>query len=172
MEEIPKLTELERLMLMNQYRILASLDESNSYQHTQYADILQRGHVGLYGDMFDSLSEGSSEEDLNEVDDILTMFNFIDNALEALAPEQRQQLDLKKLSFSGFDGNHDKHYSIARFLIEKMDRFQEYAGQQLNSHTSSSLPKYRKMLSVFNKAREGHFGSDLTLEDLQKIAAA
>ena len=53
-----------------------------------------------------------------------------------------------------------------------MDRFQEYVGRPLNSHTSSSLPKYRKMLTVFNEAREGRFGIVHTFENLQQIAAA
>lgn len=170
MEEIPKLNEVERLMLLNQYRILAALDESRSREYTQYADVLQKGHAGFYGDMFDTLSEGTSENDLNESNDILTMFNFIDNAVATLAPAQRELLDLQQLNFAGFDGNRDKHYAITEFMIEKMDRFEEYKGRRLNSHTSSSLPKYRKMLVVFNEARKGQFGKDLSFEDLKNIA--
>lgn len=172
MEQIPNLSEVERLLLSNQFRIRAAIEPDNSEQLTQYADILQAGHVGLYGHMFDTLSAGTSEQDLEEMDAIVTMFNFIDNALAELTPEQKAKLDLNRLRFEGFDANAGKHHSLLKFMMEKMDSFSELDGRNINSHTSSSLPRYLRMVAVYEPLRRESSGPTLSFEDLQKIAAA
>ena len=50
------------------------------------------------------------------------------------------------LTFDGFDGNNDRHYGLASFLVQDMGRFEEFKGRPLNSHSQSSMPKYRNML--------------------------
>jgi len=50
------------------------------------------------------------------------------------------------LTFDGFDGNNDRHSGLASFLVQDMGRSEEFKGRPLNSHSQSSLPKYRNMV--------------------------
>ena len=54
--------------------------------------------------------------------------------------------------FEGFDGNNDKHYFNAETIINDLNRFDEFKDIDLNSHSSVSLPFYRKMKSIFDRA--------------------
>lgn len=163
------MTPAERQSLVNQFRILALLDEDNRASHEVNAQILEDGHAGLYSHVFAHLSDSSSAEVGAETHNILTMFRAIENGAAALPAHEREQLDMDELTFSGFDGNNDDHFSFATFIIEKMGLYQELRAADLNSHSSSSLPKYRGMLAVFN-ARSA--GRTLTFEQLQQLAVA
>jgi uncharacterized protein YfbU (UPF0304 family) len=166
--DTPKLSPTERLILANQYKILAQTEaegmDTSTYENK--AEILLRGYTGLYHMVFDSLSEEEPESVTDEVHDILSMFQTIEGATSSLSDEQKQQLNMSKLTFSGFDGNNDDHYHQTRFMINNLDYY-EGLGYDINSHTSSSLPRYRRQLAVF-KTLTG----ELSISDLNQIAAA
>src|SRR5690606_37664162 len=96
--------------------------------------------------------------------DILSMWAFIEASVKGLDAADKEALENSvrpfELSFSGFDGNNDPHFGVADFLINTMGRFDDFKGRPLNSHSSASLPKYRRMLSAYNHTlRELNFGS-------------
>ncbi len=73
--------------------------------------------------------------------DILDMWENIEMSYNQLAPDDRQVVEDqagvfgKDVKFRGFDGNRETNYlSTARFLIEKLDRYQHFSGRDLNSH--------------------------------------
>lgn len=162
-----QLTNTERVMLANQYRILAKLnneDEETGY-YTKKAHIIEHGYEWYY-DQILSVHETVPTAISTETMDILMMFRQLDAYVAQLPGDQRATLDLDKLKFDGFDGNNDPHYHFATFIIDKDDRFVERKGTYLNSHTSASIGKYRRMLPVYNERRAvGH----LTLDDLMAI---
>jgi hypothetical protein len=41
-----------------------------------------------------------------------------------------------KLRFEGFDGNHERQFGIATFIVKKLDRFDRFEGRSLNSRFS------------------------------------
>jgi hypothetical protein len=161
-----QLTNTERLMLVNQYRILAKLndeDEETGY-YSKKAEILERGYEWYYDELLSS--EPLPKEVSDETMDILDMFRQLDAYVDQLTEEQRATLDLNKLKFDGFDANNDRHYGFAKFIIEKDDRYDERKEMYLNSHTSASIDKYRRMLPVYNERKAiGH----LTIDDLRAI---
>ncbi|MBM7049609.1 MULTISPECIES: YfbU family protein [Rhizobium] len=89
----------------------------------------------------------------DETAEIMSMWSYIERSVGELPVAEREQLEKDayphSLSFSGFDGNHDPHYSVASFLVKDMGRFEEFKERSLNSHTQSSLPTYRRMLSAY-----------------------
>lgn len=153
-------------MLANQYKILAKLndeDEETGY-YSKKAEILERGYEWYYGELLSS--EPLPKEVSDETMDILDMFRQLDAYVDQLTEEQRATLDLNKLKFDGFDANNDRHYGFAKFIIEKDDRYDERKEMYLNSHTSASIGKYRRMLPIYRERKAlGH----LTLDDLRAI---
>src|ERR1700719_4565191 len=99
-----ELTEVERLILANQYRILALLsppDEKKS--HETSAEIFERGYTQNYKDGFGQVRDWKTlpEEKCKKVIDVLEMFTAIKNAKEDGV--DFSGLDLTSLSFSGFE---------------------------------------------------------------------
>ena len=62
--------------------------------------------------------------------------------------EDQNKLPISR--FPGFDGNHEAEYlSIARFLIEDLDRYQEFRSRYLNAHRPTT-DQYKRMLAIYN----------------------
>jgi uncharacterized protein YfbU (UPF0304 family) len=161
-----KLTKIERAILANQQRILSYLDNGNEENYLFKAQILEEGYEGMYEEAFTGIFDGVSEEICEETFSILNMYRTINNAIQALNPNQIPEQDLEKIKFQGFDANNDKHYYFMKFLVEKADRFDEYRDMYLNSHSLFPLRKYRRMLEVYNQMMSNTY-RDLTAVDLR-----
>lgn len=169
MEE-PKLTHAERVILANQYRILSFVDKQNADTHETNSEILSRGYTGLYSSIFDGFSEEDPKSVTREVEDVLSMFWVLKNSLAQLHPTEKSQLNLAAFEFEGFDGNHDPHHAQARFIVKRLNLFEEVKSHGMNSHSQATLPKYRRMLAVYNQILNSPEG--FTLEGFKRIQAA
>ena len=112
---------------------------------------------------------------VREVVDILDMWSFIELAFSKLDEQQRQKLARDAAPFGenprfhGFDGNNEsEHMSVAMFLVNQLDRFQEFKGRSFNCH-HPSLDTHRHMLAVFEPLRASLAGSSLSVEQLARI---
>ena len=90
-----------------------------------------------------------------EVDDILQMWSVIENAYSRLSEsdqgEVRQGVYPEGIRFAGFDGNAEhKHYAAATFMVEELDRYEEFSSR-LNSHTPLSLEGYRRVFRRYKR---------------------
>ena len=166
-----KLTKTERALIANQNRILALLDESNSDSYLLKAKIAEHGYEGMYHKIFDEIYDGISEETCEETQKILTMYRVINNFIATLSSEVQKELDLNKIKFDGFDMNNDDHYFYMTFLVEEANLYEEHKEAYLNSHSMSSLIRYRRMLPVYNQKIESN-NYQLDLEGLKSIISA
>lgn len=112
---------------------------------------------------------------VREVVDILDMWSFIEYAHAKLSEQERQQLALaakpfgENPRFNGFDGNNEsEHMSVAMFLVNQLDRFQEFKGRSFNCH-HPSLDAHRRMLAVFEPLRTSLADSSLSVDQLARI---
>lgn len=112
---------------------------------------------------------------VREVVDILDMWSFIEYAYEKLNDEERKQLALAAAPFGenprfyGFDGNNEsEHMSVAMFLVNQLERFQEFKGRSFNCH-HPSLDAHRRMLAVFEPLRSSLAGSSLSVGQLERL---
>jgi len=161
------MTQVQRTILINQNRILSKLTNDGSYD--TIADLLDSGYTGQYHRALVS-DEETSEEICRETTDILQMYRVIRNSFAELSEEEQATLEMDKISFQGFD-NHESHYHYACFMIEKLDLWAEYEGQDIDSHSGASIIKYRRMLEIYNR----HYGKpeyDLNREVLQEMIDA
>jgi hypothetical protein len=120
-------------------------------------------------------TEDTSPEIADETASILSMWSYIEQCAERLGPEAKAELEKAaypfKVQFGGFDGNNDPHHSVAHFLIEEMGRFAEFKDRALNSHSSSNLPHYRRMLPLYQEAlrEKGFGGQPLSAEQIAGV---
>jgi len=140
-----KLTIVERMTLMNQFKILAHLENTNEYAN--YIKILQNGYEYEYGEMFQWI-EGMSlpEPDCLFVKDVLEAYGCIQRCGKESGNTSITTHPFYK--FSGFDGNDEGEYlGYARFMIQDQGKWNylEMSGDNLNSHMPT-LDKYRAMV--------------------------
>jgi uncharacterized protein YfbU (UPF0304 family) len=172
MKKEDSLSIIERQILANQFKILSKLSENedDEYQSKNYLmkhDILVNGYTGEYHQVLEVHSEEISIEVCEETSQILNMYRRINYSIEKLTDEEKQNLELDKISFEGFDGNNDDHFGYMNFMIENLDKWQEYKGKYLNSHSIASIRKYRKMLETYKQFGLGI--EDLTTANLQDL---
>jgi uncharacterized protein len=112
---------------------------------------------------------------VKEVVDILDMWSFIERAHRQLTEEQKARLELdsqpfgKDPKFQGFDGNNETEYmGTAMFLVNELERFQEFKGRSFNSHCPT-IDRHRRMLKVFEPIRKNLEYDPMSLDDLTKI---
>jgi len=96
---------------------------------------------------------------VKDVLDILDMWSFIERAYQKLSKDDQKKLEEdahpfgKDPKFTGFDGNNEsEHMNIASFLVNDLERFQEFKGRSLNAHMPT-LDTYHRMISEFEKIR-------------------
>lgn len=159
------LTIVERQILANQFKILSKITDQNE-EYEVKIEILENGYTEQYYEIFEVDTEEIPVEICEETSQILNMFRRINNALDTLSEEEKEDLDLKKLKFEGFDAHNDTHYYYMNFMVKKMHLWREYKSENLNSQSSFSILKYRKMLEYQNYLLEND-QYDLNKEDLK-----
>lgn len=115
---------------------------------------------------------------VKEVVDILDMWSFIEFSYAQLDKDQKDQLEMdadpfgKAPNFRGFDGNNESEYmATAMFLVNELDRFDEFQGRNFNCHRPS-IDMYRRMLKVFEPMRQRSGSNPLSVGDLTSILKA
>jgi uncharacterized protein YfbU (UPF0304 family) len=143
------LSKKDRLLLINQYKILAALDKSEESHYLELIEILERGYSIFYSMIDEWVSEDMPEGEGRFVLEILDLYRAIEDV-------KRSSKDSRVIGhtygvFPGFDGNNESEYlGLCRFLIEKQGKFQEQMQYlQKNDGMNSHMPmvkKYRRML--------------------------
>ena len=166
----------QRVLLHNQYRILARLAESNGEDgqpYKNFAKIVEAGYEGEYFRLTNIFNEEGVPRNVSEeVKDILDMFLSLKRAAEKDGSIRKEDIQ-----FEGFDANNDPHFGISRFLIEDLDLWEEQAGPSGNSHSSATLPRYRAMLRVYKPIWDSHKAAStvpgpLSAEEVKQIVDA
>ena len=131
-----------------------------------------------YGSLFNE-PDAENPAVVDETCAILDMYRYVTPAFDKLpkAEQERVKKDAYPFSdfitFQGFDGNHDPHFSVVGYLVNTLDKYHELKGAKasLNSHSSGTLPHYRDMLKIYEEEMETtSLGSiPLTADQLIKI---
>ena len=104
--------------------------------------------------------------------DTLDMWTFIERAHTKFTKAEKARIKAEvgpwaeNPKFSGFDGNNESEYmSIARFLVEQMERFEDFKGRSFNSHMPT-LARYRHMVRLFEPMRKDLVGRELSVDEV------
>ncbi|MDI7501749.1 YfbU family protein [Cronobacter dublinensis] len=115
-------------------------------------------------------------EKVNFIYNVLDMWSFIEEGVEALTEEERVTLKEraapfgKNPRFNGFDGNNETSYlRIASFIVNDTDAFGgRFADRDLNSHVPR-VEKYKRMYAVFEPWRDNYPGRPLNVDELVEL---
>ncbi|WP_430504849.1 YfbU family protein [Ralstonia pseudosolanacearum] len=144
------------------------------------AEVIYGGHYwapkwdmqGVFHDHVDN------PRDVRHVGDVLDMWSFIEEAYEKFSAEQKAAIAEqvgpwgKHVEFTGFDGNNESsQMGIARFLVDKMDRFSRFKGRDLNSH-HPTYNRYSRMVELFEPMRATLIGHGLSADQVATLLKA
>lgn len=166
------LTRHERLVLSNQYRILALLAPKDDRDHwNRCREIVDRGYEHDYRHLGDQIDDDvMSIEESREVLDILAMFEALGRSGKHVSSGLTES-ERRQLKFHGFDGNAEaKQLAYVRFFCDQDGgRYRELdRGDDFNSHCPM-MRSYRGQLDVYRNCDDKQ---RLSVDDLKAIAMA
>ena len=137
------------------------------------------GHLWALGWEYSGVFHDSIDtpRDVTEVVSILDMWTILKRSYKELQAEDKSQVQNSvqrfdaNMSFPGFDSTDEvSHWGIARFLIYEMRRFGDHKDDEykLDSHCPF-LPRYRKMLHIFQPIKKNLMGGLLSAQDIISI---
>jgi len=164
----PKLDEIQRTILANQYRILSKLDPTGGWDKA--LEVVENGYELEY--QFEDRNV-LDEDQCREVLDILTMYRALKDSYARLGNEEQAGIDASRLKFLGFDGNDptESQYMAYVNYLWKTERFTESKddGQDgANSHMPV-LDLYRRMMAAYDVSGNRH---RLSRADIVRIVGA
>ena len=139
-----KLTKIERLLLANQYEILAKVDQENQDTYFNYIKVLENEYCNEYYMLLERFEHEKIDHKI--VWDTLDLYG---NALCFFNRSSFETITKDDVFFQGFDGNEEIGYlNYAEFIIFDLHRFGELTEndrKDFNSHYSY-LEKYRNQV--------------------------
>jgi uncharacterized protein YfbU (UPF0304 family) len=144
----------QKLVLINQYKILSLLEPSEKAEYDKRIDALVSGYTLNQEWHNDWIGDDRPIEDCRFVLDVLDMFDRIKFSIE-----ERKIAGIPnayRTEFRGFDGNDGFEcwcMGYARYLFEREDRFTRLIGSKkfdFNSHMPLA-DRYRSMLAKYKK---------------------
>jgi len=145
------LSQKDRLMLANQYRILELLDQENAGQHAMHREVLTGAMETHYVTLLDDFSNDLNIDVSREVMDILAMFTRLRLSYDHLGGAV--SVDEQEIEFSGFHPQFENEMlNFARFFVRKLGRhpWLSEAGDSALESPVPMLDIYRRMLTVWN----------------------
>jgi uncharacterized protein YfbU (UPF0304 family) len=170
----------EKLIIMMLCELFKHLKLDSEIDPAFLEKVIYGGHYWALGWTYPGIfhSDEDSEVVVTEVVNILDMWYFLERGFEALSKKDKDRVAVeaepfgKHVVFDGFDGNGEgEHISIAKFLINELDRFTEFKGRDLNAHFPS-IDAYRRMFSVFEPIRCNLIGRELNATEIIQILLA
>ena len=167
-----KLNKKDRILLINQYKILSKLSLNETEYYEELIEILENGYEIFYSQIGDWVFDEMPMEEGILVLEILSVYRAIEDFKRQNFEEE---IDSHLYSyFVGFDGNNETSYmSFARFLIHKQNKFSEQKqylerNDDCNSH-SKSKDKYTRMIYKWKEIGARY---DLNKEEVLSILDA
>ena len=163
-----KLSQIERLMLANQFKILEKLYPDKAEMYARYCDALEDGYTREYSDLVGHLSRELSEDECNEVWDIFDMYRAIQSSYRQLS--DKGDISEEDVRFEGFDGNdrvgEGPLMSYALYIVKDGRSYRDVQRSEgMNSHIRK-LDHYRAMFKEWEDAGKS---VSLTLERMKRI---
>ena len=176
--------KLITLMLSDVYKAVQSQNKAlkihGEFDPDLLKEIVGSGHLWALRQEYSWVTNRDQDEPevVEEVFAILEMWDQLEGAVADLKPAERGRIATEtknstpeQLKFWGFDGNNERHYGIARFVIGTLKRFDRFSQRDINSHRRV-IDQYRRMLTVFKQIEPTIEGKELNVDQIIQILAA
>lgn len=148
-----KMSKFERMLLINQYRILEKLYPDEAEDMAVQREALEKGYEVLYSRGSEYIYDGDdamTADESREVWDTMDMFDAINRSL----PKSFDTTGYPLVRFAGYDGNNEgKFMGFAQYTVERLKRF-DYLPMQKPGYWNSHMPirpVYQRMLAEWRK---------------------
>ncbi|WP_130830867.1 YfbU family protein [[Erwinia] mediterraneensis] len=155
-----EMTPAQRLILSNQYKIMAMLEPENAAHYQRCQTIIERGYGLQLRELTHEFSE-LSEETCRTLNQILEMYHALHVSWSNL--KTPGDLTLRHLTFHGFDATSEADYlGYVRFIIYREGRYTQFdSGTHGFNAQTPMWEKYQRMLSVWqNCPRQYHLSAN------------
>lgn len=152
----PILSNIERVILSNQYRTLAKLHPEEAAHYDNLRDIVDGGYRGFYSELFENILDEQPREEADYIIDVLDTFRSLKYAYADLA--DKDGIDPCDVEFDGWEGNED--YACLRFTeyLKGIHRFRDILTDDLclDSCHKFTRARYTEMLRRFKQVQACH----------------
>lgn len=178
--ESVKFTDGEKALLLMVRDILKHLEVDSEVNADFLSEVIYGGHYWAPKWEMQGLFHGEEDDpnDVHFVVEVMAMWSDIERSYAKLSKKDREKVEKDaypfgaRVEFEGFDGNNESSLvGIARFLVRKMGRFDEFADRDLNSHMPR-VDMYRRMVKTWKPLRSATAGSGLNATQLIRILKA
>ena len=123
-----KLSQGEKLILL---ALAAEKDGKEELNLDFIRSAILGGHTwALTWELSGVPNEDTDPEVAKETAEIMSMWSYIEHSIKQLPVDEQERLAKDvypySLKFDGFDGNNDPHHSVARFLVQDMNRVKRH----------------------------------------------
>lgn len=173
----PVLSDGEKLVAV----MLSELIQKLGVKVDTNVDLVQKviygGHYWALGWEMQGIFHGHTDKPsrVSFVVDVLDMWSFLEQAYEGFGDDDKAWLAREAdpfgthVTFTGFDGNNEGEYmSIARFLVDDLQRFSRFRQRDLNSH-HPTLETYTRMLRAFVPIRQTLIGRRMNASEMATV---
>ncbi|MGO2341640.1 YfbU family protein [Vibrio litoralis] len=156
-----EMTNAQRLILSNQYNLMAQLEPNNAEKYKRLQTIVERGY-GLQMRELDKNFGRMEEETCREIIDIMEMYHAMQESNNMLSDEDKANVDQRRLQFLGFDiATEHQAVNYVRFLTDSEGLYPQF--DKGDHHFNAQMPmldKYRRMISTWrNCPRQYHLSA-------------
>jgi uncharacterized protein YfbU (UPF0304 family) len=164
------LTKAQRLILANQYTIMALLDKKNAKEYEKMREAVTDGFAEAIDNQFNWIFDGLSAAECNLVISSLAMYDALQRSYKELGDQDASAAGIKKshVTYPGFDGNNETPYmAYARYVRDEEQRF-DYLDVEdnCNSHRPM-IGQYRAMLQVWEDQLDRSY--DLAADQMRRL---
>lgn len=153
-----EMTNAQRLILSNQYFLMAQLDPENAVKYKRFQTIIERGydlHMKELNKDFGCLTE----DDCRLIIDIMEMHHAMQESYKILDGDGQKEVEQRRLAFLGFDlATEPQLVNYVRFLVDSEGLYTQFdKGDHYFNSQVPMLEKYRRMLKTWrNCPRQYH----------------
>jgi uncharacterized protein YfbU (UPF0304 family) len=163
-----EMTNAQRLILSNQYKMMVMLDPDNAERYRRLQTVVERG-FGLQMRELDREFGELSEETCRVIINIMEMHHAMQVSWSNL--KEDHDIERRRLDFLGFDAATESRYlSYVRFMVNTEGRYTDFdSGTHGFNSQTQMWDKYQRMLAIWQSCpRQYHLS---TVEITQIINA-
>lgn len=160
-----EMTTTQRLILVNQYKLMALLDTDNAAQYQRLERIVKGGFALELKDISKEFLDLSKEE-CRLVRDTLEMYNALQVSYNNLG--DKSAVSEHRLQFIGYCAVREKKYlNYLQFIRETEPKYQELLNSQADFDAQTPMwDKYGKMLDIWRSCPHEYHLSAVEIQNI------